>query len=139
MSEVYFNHTTKNEAVKQGFAPASTVAIRREGNSFVYGVAICSAYDSFSKKAGREIATARLNERFRVTPIPEGLLAFEKEVGEKQITLTFLYMLSKSITASPKKWVKKVTKFNRSNESTAKVVRMIASPKLSSKTPQPAA
>jgi hypothetical protein len=124
MSQVYFNHTTKQIPVKMGIVPAATIALKREGNDFVYGVTICSQYDSFSKKAGREIAEARLNQGFRKTAIPAELLELESQIGEKKMALSFLYQLSASVSTNHRKWKKKITKFNFANRGLAKVIPM---------------
>jgi hypothetical protein len=126
MSQVYFNHTTKLPSSKLGLSPAATVALRREGDNFVYGVAICSQYDNYSKKYGREIALNRLEQRFRVTPIPAELLKLEAEVGEKRMCLAFLYQISGSIAAKGRSWKRKVTKFNLDSKTTGKLVKMNA-------------
>lgn len=114
MSQVYYNHTTKLNVVKDGYVPAATIALRKEGNNFVYGVSICSKYDNFSKKYGREIALNRLERNFKVTEIPADLMkAAEAEgMGEKGICLPFLYQLAASVTTKNRKWKKKITKFN---------------------------
>jgi hypothetical protein len=124
MSQVYYNHTTKQTPVKMGLATPATIALKRDGNDFVYGVTICSKYDSFSKKLGREMAEARLNQGFRRTTIPVELLSLETELGEKQMCLAFLYQLSASVTANSRKWKKKVTRFNIDNRNSGKVVAM---------------
>lgn len=124
MSEVYFNHTTKQIPVKMGLAPAASIAIKKEGDFFVYGITICSKYDSFSKKEGRERALGRLNEGFRKTAIPTELVKFGQENGEKRMILTFLYQLSASVSANSRKWKKKITRFNIANKGLAKVVSM---------------
>lgn len=128
MSKVYINHTTKQELVKARIVPAATIALKREGNNFVFGVAMCSKYDNYSRKAGREIAEARMNQGFKTTAIPETLLKVESEIGEKNICLAFLYQLSASITAKSRKWKKKITKFNIENKEAGRVVTMTASP-----------
>lgn len=122
MSQVYFNHTTKQRAVKLKLAPAATIALKREGNDFVYGITICSRYDAFSKKAGREIAEARLNQGFKRTPIPQTLLNFEKEAGEKKMILAFLYELSASVSIKSRKWKKRITRFNLDSKGLGKVI-----------------
>lgn len=116
MSQVYFNHTTKQDLVKMGLVPAATIALKREGNNFIFGIAMCSKYDNYSKKTGREVAENRLNQGFRTTPIPEGLLKLETEIGEKNMCLAFLYQLSASVTAKSRKWKRKITKFNFENK-----------------------
>lgn len=112
MSQVYYNHTTKQLGVKFGVIPPATIALVREGNNFKYGVTICSKYDNFQKKTGREIAENRMKQGFRTTPVPASLLELEKEIGEKAANLTFLYQLSSSVSLHTRKWKKKITKFN---------------------------
>lgn len=116
MSKVYYNHTSKLEAVKAGFAPAATIALQKVGNNFIYGISICSAYDNFSKKYGREIATARMEKGFKITPIPESLLKEVESLGaeeEKAMCLAFLYQLAYSVTTKSRRWKKKITRFNK--------------------------
>lgn len=121
MSQVSFFHTSKFGAVKQKLAPAATIALKRDGNDFVYGVTICSKYDNFSKKEGRERALARAEQEFRRTRIPESLLSHEgKELTANQVDRIFLVQLGQSVTKQHKKWKKKITKFNLG----AKVVPM---------------
>lgn len=114
MSKVYYSHTTKLEAVKLGLAPAATIALQKVGNNFIYGVSVCSAYDNFSKTHGREIATARMEKGFKITPIPKDLLKVVDEpgLGEKAMCLAFLYQLAYSVTTRSRKWKKKITRFN---------------------------
>lgn len=124
MSKVYFNHTTKLEAVKKGLAPAATIALRREGNEFHYGITICSRYDNYNKAQGREIALARLEQGFYKTTIPSDLALIESKIGEKEMCLTFLYQLSASVTMKSRKWRKRITRFNMERNEGAKVVAL---------------
>ena len=110
MSQVYFNHTSKLEVVKQGLVPPTTIALKKEGLNFIYGIAICSKYDNFSKKHGREIAANRMENRFRTTEIPKEML--KSDLTEKQMCLIFLYQLAFSVTLKNKSWKKKITRFN---------------------------
>jgi hypothetical protein len=116
MSKVYFSHTTKLGIVKSGYSPAATVAIKKEGDKFYYGVSICSKYDNFSKKYGRRVAEERMNQEFGVLEIPKPL----QDLDDRQASLHQLYNIVASVVLKPKKWKKKVTKFNM----TAKVVKM---------------
>lgn len=124
MSKVYFNHTTKNEAVKQRLVPPATIALKRVGNTFHYGVAICSMNDNYDKAQGRAIAEQRMEEGFRVTAIPEELLKIESVVGECAMTRSFLYQISTSLVVNSRRWRKKVTRFNMERQETGKIVAM---------------
>lgn len=108
MSKVYFNHTTKLEVVKLGLVPAATIALTKVGDKFYYGVAICSRYDNFSKKFGREVAENRLKQGFGELEIPAPL----KDLSEKEQCLNMLYNLAATVVVKNRKWKKKVTKFN---------------------------
>lgn len=134
MSKVYYNHTTKQQAVKRGFAPAATIALQRVGNEFHYGITICSKYDNPNKATGREIALARMNQGFRKTAIPEALL---KNDSTGDICLTFLYQLSASVSSNHRKWKNKITKFNKGREESARIVASNVT-KISVKEQQPA-
>lgn len=112
MSKVYYNHTHTLPPVREGLRPAATIALKRVGNDFHYGIAICSKYDNFSKKYGRKVAEERLEKKFRISSIPKDLLSHEEQLGEQGIILIFLYQLAKAVTINSKKWKKKVTKFN---------------------------
>lgn len=108
MSKVYFNHTTKLDVVKFGLVPAATIALTKVDDKFYYGVSICSKYDNFSKKFGREVAQNRLEQGFGVLEVPD----IVKELPEKQQCLAMLYNLSATIVLKNRKWKKKITKFN---------------------------
>ena len=108
MSKVYFNHTTKLEVVKLGLVPAATIALTKVGDKFHYGVAICSRFDNFSKKDGREVAENRLKQGFGELEIPAPL----KDLSEKEQCLNMLYNLAATVVVKNRKWKKKVTKFN---------------------------
>ena len=108
MSKVYFNHTTKLHWVKMGLIPAVTIALTKVDDKFHYGIAICSKYDNFSKKHGREIAENRLKQGFGEVEVPKTLLG----LSEKEQCLTMLYSLATSVVVKNKKWKKRVTKFN---------------------------
>lgn len=114
MSKVYYNHTTKLYPVKAGLAPAATIAMKREGDFFVWGIAICSKNDNFNKTYGRETAELRMNQGFRVTPVPKALKESLANVGisEEMQNLAFLYQLAATITAKPRAWRRKLSKFN---------------------------
>ena len=121
MSKVYFNHTTKLEVTKLGIVPAATIALTKVGDKFHYGVSICSRYDNFSKKHGREVAENRMKQEFGVLEIPAPL----SNATEKEQCLTMLYNLAASVVIKNKKWKKKVTKFNMGQKlPQAKVIPM---------------
>ena len=121
MSKVYFIHTTRLRIVKAGLVPASTVAIAKVNGEFHYGIAICSKYDNFSKKYGRETAQNRLENNFGIVKIPPNFA----RLTEKQQCLEMLYNLAASVTSRNKKWKKKVTKYNMAQKlPEAKVIQM---------------
>jgi hypothetical protein len=120
MSKVFFTHTTKLDIVKAGVVPAATIAIKRVGNKFHYGVAICSKFDNFSKKYGREVAENRLNQEFGILDIPAPLA----NLSEREATLAQLYNLAASVVVKSKKWKKRVTKFNLAQKQGGKVINL---------------
>jgi len=120
MSKVFFTHTTKLDIVKDGLVPAATIAIKKVGNKFHYGVAICSKYDNFSKRYGREVAENRLNQGFGVLDIPSPL----KDVEDRPATLAQLYNLAASVVVKNKKWKKRITKFNLAQKQGAKIINL---------------
>lgn len=128
MSKVYFSHTTKLEVTKLGIVPAATIALKRVGDEFHYGVSICSLYDNFSKKSGREIAENRLNNGFGTLPVPKVL----EGMTEKQACLAQLYNLVSSVVCRNRKWKKRITKFNMGQKGTTPVVNMTDYPDHSS-------
>lgn len=122
MSKVYYSHTTKLEVTKLGLVPACTIALTKRGEKFIYGVSICSKYDNFSKKYGREVAENRMEQEFGTLDVPKIL----NGLSEKEACLQQLYNLVTSVVTKNKKWKKKITKFNMQNKQgvTAKVVSM---------------
>lgn len=120
MSQTFFTHTTKLDVVKDGLVPAATIALKKVGNKFHYGVAICSKYDNFSKKFGRETAEGRLNQEFGVLDIPAPL----RDLPEREACLIQLYNLAASVVVKSKKWKKRVTKFNLAQNAGGKVINL---------------
>lgn len=120
MSKVYFSHTSKMLGVKMGVLPLATIAIQRIGDEFHYGVAICSKYDNFSRKYGREIAENRLNQGFGIIPVPSPL----QDLPEKEACLTQLYNLVESVVLKGRKWKRRVTRFNEHEKVLGKIVEM---------------
>jgi hypothetical protein len=80
----------------------------RVGDKFNYGVSICSKYDNFSKKSGREIAENRLQQGFGVMDVPKPII----NMPERESSLEQLYNLVASVVVKNKKWKKRITKFN---------------------------
>ncbi len=112
MSKVYYNHTTRLEVTKRGIVPACTIALTKRGNKFIYGVSICSKYDNFSKKFGREVAEGRLQQEFGTMDVPKVL----QDLTEKEACLQQLYNLTTSVVLKNKKWKRKVSSFNKANK-----------------------
>lgn len=108
MSKTYFNHTSKLEITKRKLVPNCTLAIQRVGDSFWYGVTICSKYDNFCKATGRKIAEQRLIEGFGVMKVPEII----KNLNEKQSYLAQLYNLTYSVITKTRRWKGRITRFN---------------------------
>lgn len=111
MSKVYYYHTSKLEVSKLGIVPTCTIALKKEGNKFVYGIAICSKYDNFSRKQGREIAENRLNQRFGELEVPKNL----DGLSDHQAALRQLFSIVRSVIIKNRKWKRKVTSFNLQN------------------------
>lgn len=109
-SKVYYYHTSKLEIVKRGYVPAATIALRKEGDKFTYGVAICSQDDNFSKKYGRNLATARLECKFGESEVKGNL----KDLPEHDACMQLLFSLAESVVLRTKRWKKKISKFNNS-------------------------
>lgn len=109
MSKVFFVHTTKLDIVKWGVVPAATIALSKEGDKFKVGVTICSKYDNFSKKYGREIAQKRLDQGFMTMDVPKPL----EGLNEKEACLTQIYQIASSVVSRSKKWKKKITRFEQ--------------------------
>ncbi len=113
MSKIYYFHTTKLEVTKQGIAPACTISLKMsdDKNYFQYGVAICSKYDNFSKKYGREVADNRLNQGFGIIKVPK-IIINDEDFTEHEACIGQLYNLVLSVVKKTKKWKKKITRFN---------------------------
>ncbi len=109
MSQTYYNHTSKFQVVKDKIIPASTIALKKEGNVFHYGISICSKLDNFSKSAGREIAENRMNSGFGTLDVPESL----RGVPPREACLYMLYNMTKSVIIKNKKWKRDITRFNQ--------------------------
>ena len=82
-----------------------TVAVRKVGNKFIYGISICAPDNVFSKATGREYAIDRLNS---------GLWSFDaeyypifEESWEKAI-LRFLSTMVEKVTENPKRFKRKI-------------------------------
>ena len=117
MSKTYYYHTTKLEATKMGLVPACTIALRKDGDKFVYGVSICSRYDNFSRKYGREVAENRLNQGFGIIDIAK-IRDFKthnvdvQSISDHQMCMQQLFNLVISVVKKNKKWKKRITRFN---------------------------
>lgn len=76
-TKVYFGYTPyiPRDVAKEWEVEASraTIAMKKEGNTILYGVSICSHDDNFVKKAGRAIAEERLNMFPQFIEIPPNL------------------------------------------------------------------
>ncbi len=121
MSKVYYYHTTKLEITKFGLVPAATIALRKEGDKFYYGVSICSKQDNFSRKNGREIAENRLNQGFGIMEVPKNL----QDLTEHEACMSQLFNIVLSVVKKNRKWKRRVTSFNLEQkrlENTGKVI-----------------
>lgn len=118
MAKTFFSHTSKLDVTKAGVVPASTVAVQIDGNTIKFGVSICSKYDNFSKKYGREVAENRMNQGFGVIEMPKPLVGLD----ERTASLAQLYNIVASVVTKNRKWKKRITKFNLAQKSGAKVV-----------------
>lgn len=110
MSKVYFYHTTKLEVVKNKERSAATIAVQKVGDQFKYGIALCSKYDNFSRKKGRELAQQRLEAGFASMKTP----TYKKTEAptEEQECLTALFNLASSVVVKETKWKKRLEEFN---------------------------
>ena len=98
MNKIYFQHTSKFLTTKAKFSLPSTIALKKVGNVFLYGVSICGEGDNFSKKIGRELAEKRLLESFGRIEVPK---RWETMSEEKQC-LRMLRNISISLIDSRK-------------------------------------
>lgn len=108
MSKSYIYHTSKLRAVKEGFIPPSTIVLKKEGNSIIFGISMCSKDDNFSRKFGKEAAEQRMNENFGVFE----LKGVKEDVDEHELCMSHLYNLVQSVTLHGRRWRKKIAKFN---------------------------
>lgn len=116
--QVFFNHTTKHDLVKDGHSPKATIAVALspDEQSIKYGISICSRMDNFSKVKGREQAQKRLENSFGVIEIPREL----KGESQRKKCLTMLYRISASVVMRGRKWKRKVTSYNTSKAESVK-------------------
>lgn len=124
MGKVYYFHTTKLDATKAGIVPASTIALKLSDDKtqFQYGVAICSKYDNFSKKYGREVADNRLKQGFGVIEVPK--VIGKNDLTDHEACMYQLFNLVLSVVKKNKKWKKKITRFNLEQRQGAKIVEL---------------
>lgn len=120
MSKVYFFHTTKLDLVKTFKLPGATIALKRVDDTFHYGISICSKYDNFSKKYGREIAQSRLERGFGIIQVPKVVKDFPEQEG----SLKQLYQLATTVATRTKKWKKRIAKFNKAEQTVGRLVNM---------------
>lgn len=110
MSKVYYFHTSILEVTKFGIVPGCTIAIKKDGNEFKYGVSICSKRDNFSRKLGREVAENRLNQGFgSIIKVPANF----DSLTEQEQCLAQLHNLVVSVVKKNRKWKRRITKFNQ--------------------------
>jgi hypothetical protein len=109
MSKVYYYHTTKLKPVKRKQVPASTIALKKVGDKFYYGISICSRQDNFSKKFGRETAELRMNSGFGILDVPKAF----SDLSDHEACIAQLCNLAASTVLKNRKWKKKITKFNQ--------------------------
>lgn len=124
MGKVYYFHTTKLDSTKLGITPASTIALKMSDDKtqFHYGVAICSKYDNFSKKYGREVAENRLNQGFGIITVPK--LVDLNGLSDHQACMSQLINLVISVVKKNRKWKKKITRFNIEQKQGAKIIEL---------------
>lgn len=108
MSKSYVYHTSKLGIVKEGFVPASTVVLRKEGNNIVFGISMCSKDDNFSRKFGKESAEKRMNEGFGSFEIK----GKEVNATDHEICMFHLYNIVESVTLHGRRWRSKIARFN---------------------------
>jgi hypothetical protein len=63
-----FLHTDPQEEGYQHVGHRAAIALKRVGDSIMWGVSICGAGDNFEKKVGRDLALDRLVNGFGRTP-----------------------------------------------------------------------
>jgi hypothetical protein len=114
-SKIYFYHTTKLNWVKLGLVQPCTIAIRKQGDIFEYGIAICSKDDNFNKKLGRELATERLLKGFGSINVRDSWKSYKLSENDTHFMLMEqLRSLAESSVTNQKKWFKRLRNFNHS-------------------------
>lgn len=121
MSKVYYFHTSILEVTKFGIVPACTIAIKKDGNEFKYGISICSKRDNFSRKLGREVAENRMNQGFGLIEVPA---SFASLTEEEQCMAQLLNLVT-SVVKKNRKWKRKVTKFNQEQRLKEAVIEIV--------------
>lgn len=119
-TKVFYYHTTKLSITKRGLIPPCTIAVQKDGDKIIYGLSVCSKYDNFSRKSGREIAELRMNGGFGYISVEKVLLQKKaplKDITDEQLVLTVLWSLVKSIVTKHRKWKSKLSKFNKTRAS----------------------
>jgi hypothetical protein len=120
MSRSYVYHTSKLRSVKEGFIPASTIALKREGNTIIFGISMCSKDDNFSRKFGKEAAEQRMNENFGVFK----LKGVREDANEHELCMFHLYNLVQSVVLNRRKWRKRIAKFNAEKAKAQEIVNL---------------
>jgi hypothetical protein len=119
-TKVFYYHTTKLSITKKGLVPPCTIAVQKDGDKIIYGLSVCSKYDNFSRKSGREIALLRMISGFGCISVEKVLLQKKaplKDITDEQLVLTVLWSLVKSIVTKHRKWKSKLSKFNKTRSS----------------------
>jgi len=110
MSKVFYFHTSKFEVTKMGIVPACTIALQKDGDSFKFGLSICSKHDNFNRKIGREVAENRLNKGFGlIKEVPANIAS----LTENEQCLAQLYSIVVSVVRKNRKWKRRITRFNQ--------------------------
>jgi hypothetical protein len=108
MPESYIFHTSRLTPVKEGRIPASTVALKKQGNHIIFGISMCSKDDNFSRKFGREAAERRMNEGFASFEIKN----VSPDATDHEICMFHLYNIVQSVTLNNRRWRKKIARHN---------------------------
>ena len=114
MSKVYYNHTIASLPVLMGVANPGSIALKRVGDTYFYGVSVCHEEDNFSREEGRKIAELRMEAgfgSFKVSKRNESLLVPD-DAEKDPLTLQRLYNISESLQLNSRKWEQRIADFN---------------------------
>jgi hypothetical protein len=81
-----------------------TVACKVEGGDIVYGLAICTAGDNFSRVKGRELATERMNSHYDVCQFSDGFYEQRFDGNEDKALQWFAQTIIRAALRNPQRY-----------------------------------